>query len=98
VLINLDLSQVHGNLRILFQNYNVSSYKFKKLYKRKHYKIIIDWLASIIYRDSTKRIYNEVVPALEGMTERDFLILCNLYKTGKLDAFLVLVRKAATEA
>jgi hypothetical protein len=96
-LINIDLSQVSGNLKTVFENYNVSSYKLKRLYKFKHYKVIIKFLASAIYRRDTKEKFDKVIPALEAITERDFLLLCKLYHTGDLDAFLSLVRLAAGE-
>lgn len=95
-IFDFDHRIVTGKTRILFDNYNVTSYKLHKSYKNPVYKPIINLLVDVAANSSAKSAFSEVISALEDITPRDMELLCHLHKKGTLDTFLALVRAGST--
>ncbi len=92
---NIDYSQIYGKLRRVYENYNVSTYKFRKNYANPFYKRLIDYLASVVPIELTRRHYDQLVPMLENLPPSVFNSLCVMEQNRQLDGLVDLIKIAA---
>jgi len=88
----LNFKKVFGNVRIVYLNYTLSTYKFRRNYHNKYYKAIIDYLAAMAPQELTRREFNKVVPYLEQLDPRSMKILCELAKSGNIEIMVNILR------
>lgn len=87
---------MYGKVKIVHDAYNFVSHKsIRQYYVDKHYKRMIDHLYDTLNYPPSVNAYRAIAPYIDSLTHKQFKVLVQLAKEGKLDAVCNLMKIAS---